>query len=824
MDSLLEVLDRAQIADDIFQKLVDGFDCWIGGPSGTGKTELARSLTRRWNETAGDTFWVVGDQDQAGTNYLAAHRALARTRSRKNIRDADRDLPSAVLRAIPMVGQPLSALVRSLIARAEISGPDFLSSDQQDLLSGFQQSLLSQRILLVVDNVHWLDRQTAELLHRMRSAEVVECYPFAARLQFLILETSDQFRLLTDAALDALKSPLTKSYQLQFPTREMFPLVLAKLGCPRQLSSMECDRLYRVTRGHLKLAKEIVRILQENVAPEGRIIADVNATVEKTATALLKIRLDALPEESAQVQKLLKIAACIGETFSKSELECAFADGSKFAAILDLARSEEYVAGDGDVLQFAHEIVRKAVGAEAGNFDAYHEKLGECVRVLRPGDYRTRLAHASKAGIKERIEFLALAAFLQEARGGAEGLQVQDMPKHGTLGALAPMFDAMRTALKSMDAGRHEEALHLLAPLYNGEATLPQGELTYLMALIYFKMRSPVDYERARSVLVPWISRRDEGELWYRLMVTLAVVHAALQDNRSSVEVLTQVRMYLESSRHDPSARSKIQILNRKAEIFYPVEIAGNLIARSVDYFAPLAGSTIPRNAFQYCASLINMSGNLFVRGEFGRAAEFGEQSVRYLTDLSDRLRVPEPYKAINNYAIAAFRAGLTSAQDCASLLDPMAQSLRGVELIDRSLMVINLGAFYFLRGDVAEADALLGRVYEKLSESATDKYYAVYAAANWAVTRCALDARDHAKVLLDEVDANVGAIPAESSRTLKMRQDAIRRAMRDGNRMTPAEWDEYPRTVFGEHGPHVVWASLGRGMMLSDIQVWSET
>jgi hypothetical protein len=824
MDSLLDVLGRTNAADDIFRNLVDRRDCWISGPSGSGKTELARHLAAKWEETAGDVIWIVGDRDQAGTNYLAAHRALAARRGRRSVREADRDFPTAVLRAIPMVGHPLSALVRSLIARTEIGGPDFLSSDQQDLLAGFQQTLLSQSILLIVDNVHWLDKNTAELLHRMRSPEIVECYPFAGRSRLLVLQTSDQPPLLAAETLSTLKSPLTRLYELDLPTRETFPLVLAKLGCEHQLHAAEYDRLFRATRGHLKLAKEIVRILQENDQAEKGIGIEVGATVEEMALKLLRIRLDALPAESSQVQKLLQIAACIGETFSRSELECAFSDASTFTAILDRARSEEYVSGDGETLQFVHEIIRKAVRSEEGKFDAYHEKLGECIRILRPGDYRSRLVHAIKAGKSERAESLALATFLQEVRGGTDSIDVPEAPKSDALGPLAPMFDTMRTSLRHMDAGRHKEALRLLVPFYSEEPTLPQGELTYLIALNYFKMHSRVDYEKSRAILEPWTIRRDEGELWYRLMLTLAVVYTSLRDNRSSVETLTQVRKYLEAARHDPSARAKIQILNRKAEIFYPLEIAGTLIARSAEYFAPLPGSTVPRNAFQYCASLINLSGNLFVRGEFGKAAEFGEQSIRYITELSARLRVPEPYKAINNYTIAAFRGGLCSAQECLGLLEPVANSLGGAEKTDHSLLAINMAAFCFLSGDIAAADARLQRVYSNLKDMSADGYYMVYAAANWAVTRCALGQDATALALLDEADADAAAVSSETVRAFKMRHEAIRRAVRTGERMSPDGWDGFPQSVYGADGPHVSWASIGRGLLLSDIQVWSET
>src|SRR5204863_9491353 len=132
----------------------------------------------------------------------------------------------------------------------------------------------------------------------------------------------------------------------------------------------------------------------------------------------------------------------------------------------DLARREEYVAGDGEVLQFAHEIVQAAIrGIRSSESAAYHDKLAECIRYLRPGDYRTRLMHSGLAGEHDRTEALAFALLLQEGRGEVDLSQFAPRTTIEGVGALASVLEAIRAAIKYMDHGEFSRAERTLVPL-----------------------------------------------------------------------------------------------------------------------------------------------------------------------------------------------------------------------------------------------------------------------------------------------------------------------------------------------------------------------
>ncbi len=824
MSTVLDALGRSAVVEDLIQSLADHQQCWISGLSGTGKTEMSRRVAALWFQTKGEVHWITGDRDQAATRYLAANRALAATRARLSVRQADRELPFAIMKAVPTVGGPLSALAKMLVARLEPSGPDFLSSEAQDILAGFQRTCVSEDILFVVDNVHWLDAGTADILLQMTSPEVSAAYPFIGRTAFVFIETTDQDPVVASASsVASLKARSVRTVELPFPTRAQFSSILRCFGLVHELDEETYDKLYGLTRGHLKLAAEVVRLLNEDT-PTSSLSGECSTSPEELARTLLGLRLKNLPSGGPNVQRLLNIASCIGQTFSRRELECAFSNSEKFAAALDLARREEFVNGEGDALQFVHEIVQSASSAMPDiRAHVFHDKLAECVRHIRPGDYWTRLQHSFRADNQDRTASLCAAVLLQLRRGEiALDSNAVALVQSG-LGNQTEHLKVATAALQAMDEGRHAEAIRMLVPFYEGTNNLVQGELAYLIALNYYKKRSQPDYENARAILESWTARRDEGELWYRQMLTLAVVHASLGDQRGSSETLTRVRVYLERAvEYDSSARAKIQILNRKADVFYPLEVARVLIEKAVDYFAPSPGSTMPRNAFQYVAALINFSGNSYVQGEFGTGANAAEMAVRFIAAYSDRVRLPESYKAFNNYAICALRGGQAAASDILEILDTVSKTIS--DRLDHSLLSVNRGVIYLLSGRLAEADELLRRSYEGCKADGAEGYYLLFASANYAVSQYLLGSRGRASELLEESGQCLGELPSELRRSLEVRQQIMRTAIAQEVVLGVNELDRLPKSLRGEEGAHVSWRSFGYGLIMSDIQVWSES
>src|ERR1700730_7518528 len=109
MQPILEILGRSATADDILRTLLGRKSCWISGPSGTGKTELARWIAEHWPDSKNAVQWSIGDKDQARTSFWAPHRTLAATRASRAARAADKELPTVAFRLVPWAGAPIAA-------------------------------------------------------------------------------------------------------------------------------------------------------------------------------------------------------------------------------------------------------------------------------------------------------------------------------------------------------------------------------------------------------------------------------------------------------------------------------------------------------------------------------------------------------------------------------------------------------------------------------------------------------------------------------------------------------------------------------------------
>lgn len=256
----------------------------------------------------------------------------------------------------------------------------------------------------------------------------------------------------------------------------------------------------------------------------------------------------------------------------------------------------------------------------------------------------------------------------------------------------------------------------------------------------------------------------------------------------------------------------------------FTTEIALKHIARAKDWFGPAEGGDTPRHAFEYTSSLVNLAGAQFTLGRFSAAAETAASAVQWIEALNKRgFRTAEPYKALNNYVIAAYRAGLESPGAAGDALGLILTNDAGGWRRDRSLLGVNRASLALLAGSIDDGCDMLARIWAHVLDEDLDGYYTLYAGSNLAVARAISGEREAALGLVEGLGAQLSAIPrwfrSAHSRRLAMLVDAVS----DPELRTAEDFDLYPakrKTPDGDQDP---WWSIGRGLLLSDIQVWSE-
>lgn len=816
MGDLSELLGQGRLADDVAGRLLaEGARIWLQGPPGSGKSTVAGMVAERLRRD-GRVVRLQGDASQVGTRFLAAHRALAGTRLSKSMRDA---LPGAILapiRLVPYAGSSLAEWARVAMFTSTRLRPDFLGADQIDVLDGLQKLSGVERAFLVVDDVQWLDAETLQLLATLTRTEVRKAFPFADGLSILFVENVDAASTANADALSALRS--SDVVRCAPVARRDFEGVLTSFGLDRALDGRMVDDLYAISKGHLEIAKQIVKL--DKGADLATLLANGDAT--SLMAELLDKRLGASRGATALL-RLLSVAACAGSTFSEAELRCAYVDPDAFPTALQAARREDLlVKEDGDALRFAHDVVRVAAqrlgSAQAADL---HAKLAGCVKRLRPGDYAGRLRHLRLARQDDEAAQVAFALAMRGVRGAGS-------PSRGDpieVGALRPALDDLREGYRLMDAGHHRRSLDLATRHCDGSATLVQGEVVILMALNRIKQRTSDAYGEAVDLLGMWRTRKGETELWERVMSVLAaaLANAGDVDQASRIHVLLCTDVELRA-RTDEAARTRLETLNRRADMFFPSEVAERHVRKAVAWFGPRQPDGMPRDGFEYTASEVNLSGCLYTVGRFREAAQSAGAAMRYVEVLGAmHQRTVEPYKAINNYAISAFRAGAEDARDLGVALDVVLEGSTGARLRDRTLLVANRAVLALMCGEVGRGGELLRSAWAEVVSLELDDYYRLYCGSNLAIATALAGERREASDILQAAQGCVEAMPKRVRHAHRRRHAMMSAAVLDASVDTAAAFDAYPARARAPDGDQDPWWSIGRGFLLSDIQVWSE-
>lgn len=814
MVHLTELLGQPAIVADLVRKLAaPKARVWLHGPSGSGKTAIANQVAAEL-ERSRPLVRMAGDTGHIGTKFLALHRALAGTRQPKAVRDATKASVTAPLMAVPILGSTAAEFAKIAVAAMRKVQPEFLTAEQQDLLQGLQRIAGGRDLAIIVDDVGWLDVDTAQLILNFNLPEIQAAYTFTKSCSILFIENVEAATTLDQATLDKLRSP--HRVQVRRVSQADFPRVLKAFGLNASVDSSVLDAVYNIIHGHLEITKQIAVSL--NIDPLDGDLTQQNPV--SLMSRLLAKRL-AGSEHSEYVRELLCLAACVGSAFSRAEVQCAYKDEQSFSAALDFALREQLLLQAGAEIRFAHEAVRSAAeGLAVVNLRETHKKLANCIKLLRPGDYATRLKHASLSGDVELTSELAFAVSMQAVRG--ERVLTVPLPE---VGALKGVLEAASMACRLMDAGEHQKAIDLLMPHYSGTFDIAQGEVVALIVLNQVKRRTPDAYAAAASLLEHWLEWRDELEIWHRLMSILIAAWSAGGKTEDATRLYTRLAEDLtRRSPGDPTARSRVEALNRKADQFFTSEIATKHIQRAVSWFGPTEGSDTPRNAFEYTASLVNLSAVQFTLGQFSDAVTTASNALSWIEALSQRgFRTTEPYKGVNNYVIAAFRAGSETADSACGALSQLLTDGDGSWRLDRSLVAINQAALLLLAGRTRRARNLLEAVWRHVSVEDLDPYYALYAGSNLAVALALGGERSNAVALLQTIRPHLEAIPKWFRNAHSRRLSFMIEAARDTSLSSAHDFDSYPALVRSPDGHQDAWWSIGRGLLMSDIQVWSE-
>jgi AAA ATPase domain len=796
----------------------------LTGPSGSGKSWVVRELKKRLNE---DRLVLVAEGDPFNGNrqLLPLATALAKP---PNLRRLAKTAASEASSGIPYAGGLIQFSLNMLLNYREIaqaSQTSFLEVAEREVLLEIQQQAESKEVLLVLENLHWWDEQSLDLLGLMLQKRLDNVFPFLTRTKYLAIQTPAQ-----DATHSHKFSQIRQllggaSIELRHCEETKFGELLTALGARELPDAETVAALYRSSQGHLAMAQRLAERLNTSTTP---LALSNTASMDALCRELIEERISALGDRGTRMARLLRQAAAIGLSFTDTEMRCLAKDlAPEISNCLADARELELLAADSDRLVFSHEIIQRYFSHVSSERDPeVHSRFAECLRVLRPGDYRARSHHHTLAGQAALAADAQTHQALAELRIGSRSLGLLASGSH-LPSAHRQFIQTMSESWSHFDAGRYAEALEGCRRIDN---TLPSSllaERDCLIARCHINGLTSLDWESAIRVLQKWITLLDsELEVWGRIMLIRIVALVYSGDVEAAKAAAHEMSNKLSPRMaFDNEAKRTLGRLKLKSDMFYVPEAAGPMIAEALEIFGPRDRQPEVVDPLNYFVGLTNLSANQILKGEFMTAFETARDGERFLSELHEKgehFVFPRVDMLANNLIVAGFRGGTLTASAAATLQGQAIAS--AASTVDNSLLRSNLSAFLALEGRPNDAQAILLELISVVSSAPDyDAYYAYFVLNNLAGTQFALGEIDSARETWEKASEALTRIEMPIRPTLDKRHALQAGCLTVAHSLTVTDWERHIFEIgrATEVGPS--WRHFARGFLLSDLQYWAE-
>jgi hypothetical protein len=828
--TLWSVLGYDQIASDVARALSDSADIDVlEGPPGVGKSWLAKDIGGLWEAGGGSTVIAEGDLLRSDVAYYPFGFAMT-------------SLPSGwravgpVIAGIARAGETLVGTAGIVTATVEALAQArrtrrrkrtiFLGDAEQQILYELERLAKDKPLLLVADNLHWWDTRSLELLGRLRDPRMCAAFPFLSELRVLAAQTPEPYQSIAHPeAHDALLAPtITHRFELRRIPRERFDQVLQALGAEPTPTREVSDVLYALSGGHLALASRCADRLREGHGESFLSAADPEQFLRK----LLSERMRSLGTMGAQAVALLQVAAVLGLTFRREEVTCAsgVAEGET-SRLLRYCRDEELLELADGLGRFVHYLYRQHF-LSIGEHDrtGIHERLANCLRLLRPAEYDLRCLNAIDAERSGEAAALAIQAALAGEREGRPWKElpraIQDaMQVDGGIAVIA----GFTAALDHLNNYRFAECLASLDALPRALAKSLAAEVDYLRAMCLMSTRSEQDRAKGRAILESWAGyEADEPELGIRLMLLLLYGLSHLIDKEPGWRLEGQIRQVLgDRASFDTAAKDALYTLDRSAGGLYQADVALVRNREAAAHFGPQEGQDILRRPVEYYRCLVNLGASMICNARCADAHEVYADLERLVDGYSPGVFPRLDYPRMNRL-LADVRLGHVDPAQAEQRQRELAASF-GVES-DPFYVENAVAGYCALSGRYADALSIYERLDAHLARSRSEpepEPSMVYLIrSNRCCVRFLSGEREASRSEWQALASLALTIAYPSRQIYIRRHELLAQVFEDGVATSAKEFDQvlllrHPE----EFGP--LWDHFGRAFTLPAIEFWRE-
>ena len=819
------VLNQQQTVDDVIACLDTHHVVGIIGQPGSGKSLTAAGLVERWRTHAGVATIATGDEYQKARPYFPFQQAITQFNVERDfLTKAASGALAKTASAIPFAGPLAGYVIEKMFAHSRAIAKErypFLNSEEQNILYQIQHIAGKKRLLFICDDLQSWDDSSRSLLRLMLSDAISLGYTFLKEARFVLIETVNDPKRDAQVHESMRAGASLPTWHFRYVSKSEFPNVLRLFGLSRELPFDLLDAIYSVCGGHLHIARQLVQYLEQDQSSLTRrwLDEDKNQFVMK----LVEARLKAFGMTGKELISLLHTASAIGQIFSEYELAClADRELQKVRELLATGEMLRLVRRETRFVHFAHGILLESLrNGRPDQSESLHRQFAACLKKLRPGDYRSRAQHLRMAGDLEEASVLAVCSQLRDHRRGMVISNEDELQVIRMSGA----DRALETLKKAYDLAQGydlDEAESLLSRIDPVSPTLLLAEAGYIKAMCLIKRYRYDSRDEAIKIIRRWLERvGEEGELATRFLSTELV---ALAHQRRREEALAAEANLIDNLRKrlafDPDSRDALIILDRKADLLYAADHAQHRLLRAKEYFTPEPGGQ-PRDFFQYCASTLNLSANCIMCANYFEAIGYLQEIISFL-DQNPGHSFARFEVLASNLIVAELRADIYGPVTAAGHFDSLLKHV--VTTMDYALELSNCGACWALAGDLQRACDILTPVVRDLEASPkADEYHRYFAGTNLASALYLSGQTARGIRIFDSLEELVGMVNPPHAPYFKSRHRILRQAMDENRRVSPEEWDLLPQKV-DPTGTGPGWQHYGRGFLLSDMQIWTES
>lgn len=394
---------------DITHNAIAGNVLVISGESGIGKTPLVKELTALANIT-GARILQGACYARNSAPYAPFSEALG------DLHPLPVDLPQVALADVLLLSGELSSAYAAEYTLVPANPPLQPQAEQQRLTESMVVLLTRlaehQPVLLAIEDIHWADAGTLNLLHNLARRSRLAGLPVLLVTTYRRSEMADN-PALRSFLFDLHQERLMHVIDLEPFTRQQTRELLSTMFM-EEISDDFLNEIYNVTEGNLFFIEEICKALIE----EGRLSCEGGGwkfrgfgqmDLPQSVRMALQIRVARLPE---QTQEVLGQAAVIGREFDFEVLRIASQmDEDTLIDALERAERAQLIVEarpkgrNGDsaghvTFAFVHGLIPTTLRDEISALRRrrVHRRVAAAIEQLHPDDLEALAYHYTQAG------------------------------------------------------------------------------------------------------------------------------------------------------------------------------------------------------------------------------------------------------------------------------------------------------------------------------------------------------------------------------------------------------------------------------------------